>query len=463
MLRKNPLPAALALALALGLAGQGLAADFEITDELIQTLGKEQLARVRKHLKRPTEGKVRFRLVDVDTLQKTLEAELQVQLLTQLGDEDAARSEAKTYSTMMAPTLLGKYATEGSEIMICAQNFRTLARTLALPKLNSAEVLKAILIHESVHAVSDEIYGWSEVLEKIEKRETVMAYNAVFEGHAQHVTRALCEGTEIEEAFDLYTSSVGRLDPDLPQAIEFLARIMASETVAAYIEGEKFVSAILLEGGEPALRKAYEHPPRDLDEIVRPEWYLDPSKRKKLEYDLDAAMDEFASDYESDEWSVTRLAMTIPQMRAALALLDAKEVDRVVGAIQHNRGAVVADSATGQDKMIVAVVYECASVEDALYYLAVVERLSKLKDEKMKTGPLRITASSSEEVRAETWQGLYQKKEVTAGFTKIPASSLIAVNGRIVVELAYSNVGDIEKRTLKEVATRLLAKATQKL
>ena len=118
----------------------------------------------------------------------------------------------------------------------------------------------------------------------------VMAYSAVIEGHSQHVTRALCEGTETEEAFDLYTSAVGRLDPNIPEGIAVLARVMASETVAGYIEGEKFVSAILLEGGEPALRKAYQHPPRDLDDIVRPEWYLDPSKRKKLEHDLDAVL-----------------------------------------------------------------------------------------------------------------------------------------------------------------------------
>jgi hypothetical protein len=95
-------------------------------------------------------------------------------------------------------------------------------------------------------------------------------------------------------------------------------------------------------------------------------------------------------------------------------------------------------TANPTEKMATFGVVEFGSETEARAFLDATGRLSKLKDEKMKTGVVRITGSSTSPIEAEGGTGLLQTKQMKNGELAFEVATIDLLRGKVVVETLFS-------------------------
>ncbi len=381
----------------------------------------------------------KVRLAEPADIAKVLRPELERQLRAQ-GIEDP-ETQARLGAGALSMALLGKYAFDSQTILICATNFENLSKLMEKPELNSRQCLQAVLVHEAMHALDDQRHEFGKVLDTLSTAGRFQAYQAIIEGYAQHRARQVCEQQGWKEAFDQFTSAIGWVPEKGDEATKLLSRVAAASMSVAYYDGERFV-ATLLEGQGDAeqaelVGRLFREPPADLDVILHPEWYLDPSKRPELKHDFEGALTEFSKTFEG--WNAQQAVAVKPQIAAALALLPKESVEQVVGSLLHNRLLVMAPAENPAQQVIVGL-YEFKDAAGALGYVAAFEQLGKLKDEAMKTGSIRIVDPRYESIRRPGFQAVLAAKGLEgAGPDRIETLSLVGARGSIAVEMVFSN------------------------
>ncbi|MFQ5504471.1 MAG: hypothetical protein ACE5F1_06690, partial [Planctomycetota bacterium] len=203
----------------------------------------------------------------------------------------------------------------------------------------------------------------------------------------------------------------------------------------------------------------FERPPADFEDVLHPEWYLDPKLRPARLYDLEKPLMSFAEVYSREVWLSRHLSLSGPRMQAALALLPKKDVDRILGHMKHNQVIVLGDRKKPGSRSVTAALMEFDSPEEALFYVFATDRLNRLKDAKMAKGRIRITGSDYVDLEKESWRGLYMRKTVMVGFRRIQVSALVAAKGSVAVELVYNNE-EAERGKLAELAAELLEQSS---
>ena len=344
-----------------------------------------------------------------------LTEELTAQFLTQIDDPQTARREARLSARVLAEGFLAKYATGEACILVSPDTFAQLASLIDEPGLVSEQALCATLAHECVHAFDAKRYGWPERLAKLKGFEAIEAYSAVLEGHAQRVARAACARSGWKEGFETVTRSIGKLPEQRDEVMRLIARIIETTIVSHYTDGERFIDAIERKGGEAAVARAFREPPPDMETILHPEWFLDPASRPAVAYTVEAGLDALASRFDKKIWMAQRLTVTRPQLEAALSLLPSQDLARILDHMERNRAVVLVPKDAPESKMVTAGLYIFSSAQESAFYIAAAERLSRIKDEKMKEGFIRIVASNYTPLRGPGWQALVVEKTVEAG------------------------------------------------
>jgi len=415
---------------------------FEINDETLAAAVSDVFPLVEKETGVALAGIVTVRPAEADEIGAIVRGELHDQFCSIYKDHSRAEKESETVATLLTPMLFAKFAFEEKSILICPGNLDTISKALDAPMLRTPEGLRAILAHECVHAADEIRYGIAEQSCSFDSAEASQAFNAVIEGHAQFVSRKVCDAGCWTAAFDAFTHSIGAIPDDIidekEQGLLLLCQVLVQKVASAYYDGEEFIAALFDAGGADAVERAFRQPPDDPEVILHPEWYLDPSTRPVSDYDLDGGLDIVENRFDAEQWQTTRGNMTRPQIEAAISLLSKEEIEASLADLEFARYVMLQPEDAPQSKLVLAALYEFRSEEGAATCRENLDRLLRIKDEKMAEGQVRIVGQHYEPLGAAGVEGTFSEKEVVAFGNTMSVVSVIARKGDVCVELAFS-------------------------
>jgi hypothetical protein len=375
-----------------------------------------------------------------DRIGRILLEELQSQFEVVEGDAETARKRAKATAAVLRKAMMAKYEWGAKRIHVSPENIERTARLLEEPKLLSPHGVRAVLVHEFVHAADDRKHDLHGVLRRLKTAEHYQAFAAVVEGHAQFVTRRIAAEHGWTDAFETFTRCIGKVPEDHVEgeALRLLLRVVATELSMAYREGERFIQAVHARAGDAGVAKVLEDPPRELELIHEPAWYLDPEKRPALTVRFEEALKRAAEGFDPESWTRRMRTLVRAQLEAALSLLPAETRNRTLDNAKHFRALILNPKAAPQSKMVMIGLAEHTSPEEAVYYLAAIRELLTTKDAKMRTGAIRIEKARYEEIRGKGWVGIYYEKTIAFRGTDVQVTGLNAIRGRLSAEITFS-------------------------
>lgn len=401
-----------------------------------------------------------LRTCDTEELRTILVEELAPQFAALGGDAAAARARAEAAAAVYAVALMAKFAVATRVVLVCPENLAKNSRQLDEPLLRTRAGLCAILAHEAAHAADERRFGYSRSLQRLGDAQAQQAFNAVIEGHAQVVARAVCRTAGWTEAFESLRRGIGK-QPVVEGAdggTRILARAVAASVAIAYLDGEAFMAELRTRGGDAAVARAFRTPPADLETVCHPEWFLDPASRPPPGFDFDAGLAALEGACGADSWSSTRQSLAPAQLRVGLEPLPAADVDRIVGALRGSRVTVLTPKAAPATRRIVALFAEFASPMESLFYVAAAERLGRIKDAALQEGAVTVAEASYETLHGRGWIGVAASKTIKAGGLSLPTVTLVAASGSRSLELFVSGEATTATR-LAEWADRMFAAA----
>lgn len=381
------------------------------------------------------------RIVSAEELGKRVaEENLPIVRLRQ-PDEEKAKAEAKSIGDNASALMFAKYSWTPRGFLVVPATLELSAKQLGRPELTSDEVIRSVMVHELVHAWDDSVHDFAALLSHSDSIEATSAISAVIEGHAQRVTRRVCQVRGWSGGFETFTAGIGALPESLKllgEAAQVSFRQQSAAALFTYGAGEKFMAALDAAGGAEGMTRAFRDPPRDGETILHPEWYLDPKQRPAVLYDAEPALDLFVTRFPSSEWSSQRQSNQSDQMEVGFALLPKEEAHALATSIRSARLVMLYPTAAPTAKLAAVTVLEFGSEAEARSFLEAGERLDKLKDERMKTGIVRITGSSSSTLQAPGMTGVLRTKQMKNRSLAFEVHTVDLQRGRVVVETLFS-------------------------
>jgi hypothetical protein len=132
---------------------------------------------------------------------------------------------------------------------------------------------KAIVVHELVHALTDEHYEFadrSDDLVDADRFEEAIALQALTEGDATYFQIVYLQGLSLGEQQDAVMESLA-VDTSV---IDSLPEWFAEDLTFPYDVGFGFVTRLVQERGIRGVNQAYEQPPTTTEQILHPEKYF---------------------------------------------------------------------------------------------------------------------------------------------------------------------------------------------
>jgi len=387
--------------------------------------------------------------------------------LVQLREPDApkARTEADALGRQIAAFVWAKYSWSTKTFFVVPETWEQNARVLERPDLLADHTLRAVMVHELCHALDDRKFDLGKQLLAAKTAEAVGAYNAVLEGHAQLAARRVCKVRGWSDGFEAFTSSIGALPKSATadgEAMAMVRRATAAQLASAYVDGEAFAQAVLAARPETGRADIFTKPPLDADTILNPRWYLDPKQRPAVLHDPEPAIDAFVAKYDPEVWTATRVSPTGKQLATGLTLLPPADVDAVLASLRAMRLVQLVPTDAPQSKIAILAVMEFDSEESAAKWVALSAVVSDKKDEAMREGALKITASKTTRLTDGAVRGFLQEKTMENNGFEFEMASIDAWRGRCVVETIYSGEPPAHDEHVKVVEGALAAIAKKK-
>lgn len=396
------------------------------------------------------------RLARSREVRDALRAELLPQLRVSYPKEAQAEAVARQKASQLTSSLYAKTVFGTGEILVLQGTFERLARLLELPDVCSRAALRGVLVHELVHVADDRRFGLAATAALADSDETLRMVDALFEGHAQHVARRVCAELGWGAGFDAFTASIDAYPPNKEGAgIDLVLRVRAAEASVSYVQGERFVRAVVEARGEDGVRALFTEPPTDLALLFRPDWFLDPSTRPPTRARLDAGLEELGKGLASTKWIPTRLQISLGQLAASFSALPPDRADdgrAILGAMLTNEGFFLSRP-DGTSKS--AILYEFPSDEEARTFVELNEVLMRQKDEDMREGAVRVLEAVYEPLEEPSFEGVLVHKRMQVGDVEQLVNLLVAARGEIVLELTYV-IQPVEFVELVELGGRIL-------
>lgn len=370
-------------------------------------------------------------------------------------DEDAARREADVLGAQYARFAFAKYSWSSKEFLVVLPTWIEKARQFDRIELLEDEAVRAVLVHELVHALDDRAHDIGRALLACDSDVRIQGFNAVLEGHAQFQARRVSAARGWSDGFTAYTTLIDAIPPGLDEAALTLARVQAATVGSAYNDGERFVAALVAREDPELLTRAFRTPP-DVETIFHPEWFVDPSTRPLARFDAAPALEQLRARYPAEDWTAQQVALTPAQVGAALALLPPDEVARIVASLRASSMLLVQPKAAPGSAMAVLGVMEFTDEAAARAYQAAARALNRIKDERMREGQVRIVSARYEEWSEDEMLGFLGEKTMAMGKQEFPAATIDLTRGPLVLETVFSNV-PIESAAHRELARAALA------
>ena len=381
------------------------------------------------------QGKIRVRWASPLEMAKVLTRD-SLEFSPSLGPETLKK--LRKSHRMVGNQLLGKYDWRNKEILISRSNLKRQARLFRLPQLLEAQTIKALITHECMHAVDQKKYAWVEKMIR-NGPARIQMYNAVTEGHAQAVAEKICKAQGWEKGFKVFSSVIGKIPDNLSGLERQIVELKISQTRDAYWKGRSFVLAIQKALGEKGVKRIFDHPPQSYDEVLHPEWYLDPTLRPHPTFDPKPAFQALVKEMPREEWKARTSKASLSQLGAAMSLLPERERHWILESMQGNRSLVLMDRKNPQARLVILTFIQFKTDADAASYLDSALKLSKIKDKKMAKGVMRITGSVYDDLRPLGRSLLFASKTLAVGTQKMTVQDVFAQRKNLVLELLSSN------------------------
>lgn len=358
----------------------------------------------------------------------------------------------------LATWCFGKLHLAEGHVLIHAGAFASIARLAPeLAGVADPACLDVILIHEAVHVWQDRRFGVRAVIGQPRTEEELRARQCVIEGHAQVITRRVAERLGLDEAF----ASFVRANSGVPSTVTDPAARQMAEAVASmlslqYVEGERFVAAVMEAlGPEAALERLFTSPPGTLGEVSRPDDYLSPPGSDGV--DLTAAARAMGEHL--PPWPQQVVAVPAAVLRSGLALAG-DEAEAWLNDDFREAACVVASDPGTPGRQLVVVLIRCASPEAAVSFRAIEEAVSRKKDELLAgpEGQVVILEAAYEDAPLDGARPclFIDKKVRTAGET-IALRIVVGSQGPFVFEvMAVHATAALDKVALQDLARHAL-------
>jgi len=188
---------------------------------------------------------------------------------SQFTDNRFADHFLTTVMAEQSGTYAALYSTASQQVMISDSLLSSYINSVGDDAEAIKHALSALLTHELVHAADDTLYGIHRN-RKLNFRAS-FAQSAVYEGHAQYVTRKICQKNDCLTglaSLDKFMFGEELIHNELPQPVQAVSRNVLEYS---YIEGERFISSLAQRtNGQSLIHDAMSTPPVDPVQILDP-------------------------------------------------------------------------------------------------------------------------------------------------------------------------------------------------
>jgi hypothetical protein len=409
-------------------------------DELLEMM-REAVPAVERATGRTFREPVWARLSSRHDVQKALVDELlpQMKILEPEADAGQARDMAEATAGVYGGILVAKYAWKSGTIHLVEGTIRKMADALGQPELLEKGVLRVVITHELVHALDYQDHAIFDRFGDSKSAGELEIWNALSEGHAQHVTRRVFEAAGELASFEKYEKAILAGPPGMGETERYLANLMTTSLRLAYLDGRAFFDALRKSGPPTYVEDVFRKPPASKNVILKPERYYG-AKDGAADFDPAPAFDAFAKEFGAD-WTRRTQELDQGTLRAAFGnFVDARKIEEVVEGVLEARVLVLNPKRAPQSKIVAAALMQTKSPAAAKLSVDVSVELSKAKDKALADGPIRIVKSEYATLALPSGgTAVLIRKTISVQDQEVPVASVFGSSGEFEYELILSN------------------------
>lgn len=368
---------------------------------------------------------------------------------SQFGDSAFARQLLDQVMDPLSGTYAAVYSSRLRSVMISRSMLQSYERSVDSSNANPSERagLLSLLIHELVHAADDKRFRIHD--NRALSFRASFAQSATFEGHAQWVTRRICEKAGCSQGLqdlDNFMFNTDETDRQLTQAVDAISRNVLEYS---YVEGERFIAGLAeRENGKQLIKELLGSPPSDPIQILSPETYPD-TAREQRNQQLISAGRNVNHPWASPSWVSVETSplkgvdlRTDPVRRQAAVDGFTKLIDAMVSIQLYDQQAL-------NTLPIEATILRAESVQTAKLFASMMHSNIPVSDAQVSDERLSIYTDGTDAAKAPLQVQIY--RTTIDGDTNFKTA--IAVAGEHVVQVSGSKI----KRTLlDDYAIRVL-------
>ncbi|MBI3924310.1 MAG: hypothetical protein HY319_02100 [Armatimonadetes bacterium] len=408
-----------------------------ITSELLSRLVEELMPRVEEHAGLDFVSTPVVRLSDRTELRKVLAQELFSQMRLRTDSDEEARRQAEETSEVYSQVLLGKYAAGEGAILVLPENFLRHSELVGHAGVHTPEFLRAVIVHELVHALDDQRFAAVRSVSRLTNPGEMDIWNALLEGHAQHVTRKVLSSQGALALFERFERYIVEPPPKLGEGEKYLFSLYFQAMQFAYIDGRKFFEKLELLRPEIGVERVFREPPQHRSVILHPERYGN-APPAVSSVPLEKLAERLLEVYGAG-WNCERGSIDEASFRAACGdFLNPEEIEAVAASIRSS-GTLVFRSENDASRISVVGVYRMGDEAEAERTYDFLVRLLQAKDARLQAGRFRIL--EAEYVPLDTGRsgkGTLARKRMSVEGVEVHGLTVVCQRDEQVIEMVRS-------------------------
>jgi hypothetical protein len=346
-------------------------------------------------------------------------------------------------------------------LLLFPDNARQVAHwDAALRRVESPELLQLALVHEAAHAVLERRRDLARRRAACGDAEEFLALQAVVEGRALGLTRAVARRLGTESSFGLLTERYLHLPETNPDP---LLRLVGQEVLRqryrAGAQGLAFFDQIDARGVRDAEAVVFARPPRLREWVARPDLYL--RAREANRPDLADALSRLAQALPAADWTAAQEPWTPAMLRETAALFGQGErIEPLLRQWSEGRSLVWAGRKDPERQVAVGVI-RFQEAAGARAYFGFAADLQRQQDEvmgKISGGACRVLESHARalSLRGADEAACTEKRMQFAGTAAaVPVTEVWVRRGDAVLQFSWTGVAADQtwaERVLRELA-----------
>jgi hypothetical protein len=414
-----------------------------LTEERLKAIARDAIVDVERASSRRFVKPPRIKISGHEEVEGLLVEEILPQMKLLLPPDTPSENiptEARQQARMFATLLVAKYSSRDDCIHVMPETMSRLAELLHAPAFKSEGTLRVVVTHELVHALDGQTMKVFDKIPEAKTRTELEIVNALLEGHAQHLTRRIFAERKEVELFDGYERLILAGPPGQSEAEKALATIATQSLKFAYLDGRAFFDGLAKTGKASYIADAFKNPPKEKNGILHPERFYEPPAAAGPVTDVEPVFEAFAAPYK-EAWSRNKSDIDESSLRTVFGdFVDAKAVDEALKTLVSARTIALTPKAAPGSRLAILLVGEHKDAAAAERFRDLSIALSRAKDERMKTGSIRIVKSETETIKTPAGHPLTLiTKTLAVPGQEVVVRTACSARGGFNLEIIFSN------------------------